>query len=65
VTIGRSPIVIILSTAPSTGGPCLPDDVRLFADDFYAKQGIGLTRVLCRRHLIRSAICRWCSDKKL
>ncbi len=35
-----------LVTFPSTGGPCLPDDVRLFADDFYAKQGIGLTRVL-------------------
>jgi hypothetical protein len=46
VTIGRSPIVIILSTVPSTSGPCLPDDVRLYADDFYAKQGIGLTRVL-------------------
>jgi hypothetical protein len=46
VTIGRSPIVIILSTAPRTGGSCLPDEVRLFADDFYAKQGIGQTRVL-------------------
>jgi hypothetical protein len=35
-----------LVTFASTGGPCLPDDVRLFADDFYAKQNIGLTSVI-------------------
>ena len=32
-----------LVTFASSGGPCIPDDVRLPADDFYAQQNIGLT----------------------
>ncbi|HEY1013325.1 MAG TPA: hypothetical protein VGE07_11510, partial [Herpetosiphonaceae bacterium] len=33
----------------STGGSCVPDDLRLFANDFYALRGIGLTRTVTQR----------------
>ena len=33
-----------LVTFTSSGGPCIPDDVRLPVDDFYAQKDIGLTR---------------------
>lgn len=35
-----------LVTFASTGSACIPDDVRLYTDDYYANQGIGLSRTV-------------------